>query len=100
MRMLKTRSLALCAFVAALGPSVAVTQQPPAIRQIGRLERVSTDSLASAATVVQLRDGRVLVHDITSRRVLLFDSSLAHATVVADTTIATGNAYSRQSGTL
>jgi hypothetical protein len=80
--------------------TIAQAQKPPAIRQIGRLERVTTDSLASANAAVQLRDGRVLVHDVRSRRVILFDSTLSHPRLIADTTGATANAYSRQNGSL
>jgi hypothetical protein len=75
-------------------------QQPPAIRPLGKIERVSTDSLASAAAALPMPGGHVLVNDITSRRVLLFDSALAHSRVIADTTSASGNAYGRQAGTL
>jgi hypothetical protein len=41
-----------------------------------------------------LSDGKVLVNDPSKRRVLLFDSTLASFTVVADSTPATGTAYS------
>jgi hypothetical protein len=44
--------------------------------------------------------GRVLVNDISARRVLLFDSTLSKSIVVADTTSATANAYGGRSGTL
>ena len=40
-----------------------------------------------------LSDGRLLVHDALSRRVLLFDSSLAHVRSIIDTTGATKKAY-------
>jgi hypothetical protein len=73
--------------------STAVAQKPPAIRQIGRLEHVTTDSLASVGAALAMPDGRVLVNDRVARRALLFDSTLAHPTVIADTTAATGNVY-------
>jgi hypothetical protein len=75
-------------------------QQPPVVRQIGRLEHVTTDSLASVGTALAMRDGRVLVNDRIGRRVLLFDSTLAHPIVVADTTTATANAYGSRIGGL
>lgn len=75
-------------------------QPAPAVRQIGRLEHMTTDSLASVASALALRDGRVLVNDRVARRVLLYDSTLAHATVVADTTTATANAYGLRAGNL
>jgi hypothetical protein len=80
--------------------TVAIAQMPPAIRALGPIERVSTDSLGSVATAVPLRDGRVLVNDVKARRVILFDTTLAHATIVADTTGATANAYGERPGTL
>ena len=49
---------------------------------------------------VPMPDGRVLVNDITARRVLLFDSTLTKASIVADTTGATANAYGTRAGTL
>ena len=84
--------------LAASGPLAA--QRPPAPRPIGAVERFTTDSLASAAAALQMAGGRVLVNDITGRRLLLFDSTLAHPTVVADTTDATANAYGADAGTL
>src|SRR3954471_24685789 len=66
---------------------------PPKPHAIGKVERVSTDVLASAATALAMPGGKVLVNDLTGRRLLLFDSTLAHAVVVADTTSATSNAY-------
>jgi hypothetical protein len=70
------------------------------VRHLGRLERVSTVPSASAAQAVAISGGRVFVNDISGRRVLLLDSTLAVTTVVADTTGATANAYGRQAGTL
>ena len=37
---------------------------------------------------------------MTARRVLLFDSTLTHGLLVADSTAATSNAYGRQAGAL
>lgn len=77
----------------ALCAASAGAQTPPAVRQLGRLERVSTQPLASAASALPMPGGRVVVNDLTGRRLLLFDSTLARATVVADTTSATDYAY-------
>src|SRR5205085_10883972 len=74
--------------------------RPSAIRPLGRIERVSTDSLASVARALPMPGGRVLVNDITAHRLLLFDSTLSHPVVIADQTGATGNAYGDQVGTL
>jgi hypothetical protein len=86
--------------VLALIGAAAGAQKPPAVRQIGRLERVSSDSLASVASAVSMPGSRVLVNDIVARRVVLFDSTLAHATVVADTTSGTSNRYGSRAGNL
>jgi hypothetical protein len=80
-------------FVALFVAQTASAQKPPAIHQLGRLERVTSDSLASVGSAVAFRDGRVLVNDRIGRRVLLFDSTLQHPKVVADTTAATADAY-------
>jgi hypothetical protein len=74
-------------------PCWTSAQQLPAVRQVGRLERVTSDSLASVSEALAMRDGRVMVHDRIGRRVMLFDSTLAHPSVVADTTGLTANAY-------
>jgi hypothetical protein len=77
-------------------------QQLPAIRQIGKLERVSADSvsLASARTALAMPGGRVMFDDTRRRRILLLDSTLSRVTVVADTTSATANAYGMNFATL
>jgi hypothetical protein len=80
--------------------STAAAQQMPPIRQIARHERVTSDSLASVDVALPAKDGSVLVHDGKSRRVLLFDSTLARATVVADTTDKTSSAYGHSFGEL
>jgi hypothetical protein len=51
-------------------------------------------------SVRALPGGRVLLNDAMQRRVVLLDSSLAAATVIADTTPATGNAYGGRIGGL
>ncbi|HEY4132013.1 MAG TPA: hypothetical protein VGM50_15485 [Gemmatimonadaceae bacterium] len=80
----------------------ARAQQPPAVRQIGKLERVSADSivLQSVQNALAMPNGRVMINDVIGRRVLLLDSTLAQATAVADTTNATGTAYGRSSATV
>ena len=93
-------NLAAAAITWVLVSTSAGAPKPPAVRPLGRIERVSTDSLASAAAALPMPGGRVLVNDITSRRVLMFDSTLAHATLIADSTSATASAYGRNAGTL
>jgi hypothetical protein len=56
--------------------------------------------MTSISTAVALSDGRVYVNDVVSRRVLLFDSTLATAKVVADSTAVTSKAYGARPGAL
>lgn len=79
--------------------TAGLSQQPPPVRQIGTVTAVSRDSLASVTAAVEV-GGRVLVNDITARRVLLFDSTLANPTVVADSDGTNGEAYGARPGTL
>jgi hypothetical protein len=73
--------------------SSAAAQSPPPIRPLGPTVAKSNETFASVVNVRALSDGRVLVNDPAKRRVLLFDSTLASFTVVADSTPATANAY-------
>jgi hypothetical protein len=88
----------LCTAVALA--ATAPAQQPPPVRPLGPIVKVSTEPLSSVAAVRQLSDGRVLVNDIIAHRVVLFDSVLSKATVVADSTSATANAYGARVGGL
>src|SRR3954466_13040383 len=83
----------MCASIAT--PSIARPQQKPAIPQIGPLDHVSADSfgLKSVTIALAMPGGKVMINDITGRRVLLLDSTLSRATIAADTTAATANAY-------
>ena len=94
-----TRWAAGLACLAGLARAASAQSLPP-VHSIGRVERFTTDSLRSVATSLPLAGGRVLVNDITARRLLLFDSTLAHPVVVADTTSATANAYGERPGRL
>src|SRR6478672_10307222 len=80
--------------------SMSVAQTLPPIRQLGPVTAVAKEPLGAVTTVRSLPDGRVLVNDIIGRRVVMFDSSLATVTVVADTTSATANAYGVRPGGL
>ncbi|HYV96347.1 MAG TPA: hypothetical protein VE967_02705 [Gemmatimonadaceae bacterium] len=78
--------------------SAAHAQSKIPIREIGRLERTTTDSLRSVTEALHMAGGRVLVNDAWAKRVLLLDSTLAHPIIVADTTSATANAYGMHRG--
>jgi len=80
--------------------ATASAQQLPPVRPLGPIVKVSTEPLSSVAATRQLSDGRVLVNDIIAHRVMLFDSTLTTAIVVADSTSATANAYGARPGGL
>ena len=85
----------------ALASTRAVSQSTlPPVRQLGPVTAVAKDSLGAVSGIRALPNGRLLVNDIVSRRVLLFDSTLSLVTVVADTTSATANAYGVRPGGL
>jgi hypothetical protein len=79
--------------IAAAGASVGAQQQPP-IRQLGPVVAKSTVPWTAVLNIRALPGSRVLVHDPGGRKLVLLDSTLTAATVVADTTAATGTAYS------
>jgi len=89
----------LCIGVLVALPTARAQQLPP-VRPLGPIERVSTEPLRAATTAVALSDGRVYVNDVTARRVLLFDSTLSRAQIVADSTSVTAKAYGARPGTL
>jgi hypothetical protein len=79
-------------------PSESRARDQVAVRQIGALERVTRDSLQSVSAALPMPDGRVLVNDPRSRRILLLDSTLSNPRAILDSTAATANAYGRGSG--
>jgi hypothetical protein len=81
--------------------TTARAQAPlPPIRLLGPIEHVSTVTVKAVSAVRELSGRRVLVNDIVDHRVLLFDSTLTHATAVADSTASTANAYGNMPGGL
>lgn len=75
--------------VAQTGPS---SSRPP-IRPLGAVTVTSAEPLGLVNNVRALPDGKLLVNDMTSRRVLLMDSTFRVLKVVADTTPGNPNAY-------
>lgn len=65
----------------------------PPIRQLGAVSATAKEKLGNVSSIRPLSDGRVLVNEPGSRRVLLFDATLQDFTVVADSTPATNTAY-------
>ncbi len=89
------------AALAAFGATTLGAQQPgPKLRPLGPVVNKSADLLDAVSTARQLPDGRLLVNDISGRKLVLFDADLAKFAVLADTTSATGNAYSSRAGGL
>jgi hypothetical protein len=70
--------------------AIAAAQSPPPVRPIGPLLAASTEPLSSISQVRALSNGHVLVNDILARRVLMFDSTFQHVTVIVDTTSQVG----------
>ena len=83
-----------------LANQISHAQSLPPVRPLGPVTAVAKESLGAVSTVRHLPDGRVLVNDILGRRVVMFDSSLTTATIIADTTSATANAYGPRPGGL
>jgi hypothetical protein len=100
MRSSATLVVGLVTAIGTMSSAWAEAQGAPAIRTLGPITRVSTTPLSSVAAAIPLRDGRVYVNDIVAHRVLLFDSTLTSAKVVADTTDATASAYGPRAGAL
>ena len=81
-------------------PASQSSPKRPPVRPLGAVTARSTEAFASVLGVRALPDGRVLVNDPQGRRLVLLDASLAAATVVADSTSATANAYGGRFGGL
>jgi hypothetical protein len=92
--------LSLATTLVAVASAAAAAQQLPPVRPLGPVLSTSTEPLASVSQVRALPGGRVIVHDLTGRRVVLFDSTFKNVTVIADSTSATGNAYGSRLGGL
>jgi hypothetical protein len=92
-------TLLVRAFVAGLAliaadAGQALAQQLPPVRPLGAVVAVSKEGLGAVSAARQLPNGKVLVNDINERKLMLFDADLASFVVLADSTPATGNAYS------
>ncbi len=92
--------ITLLAFATALQAQQPTAQQPPPVRQITAVTAYSRDTLQAVTSAVEVAGGKVFVNDITGHRVLMYDSTLAHEIVVADSDPASPNAYGPRPGTL
>ncbi len=99
------------AFVALLLPSLTAAQADtshragtpaagPPVRRISTATALSTEELGAINSVLELRDGRVLVNDGTRRRLLLMDTTLKTVDVVLDSLSEVANTYGTRAGTL
>jgi hypothetical protein len=88
------------AIVAISATSLGAQPPGPKLRPLGPIVSKSADLLDAVSTTRQLPDGRLLVNDISGRKLVLFEKDLTKFTVLADTTSATGNAYSSRAGGL
>jgi hypothetical protein len=79
-----------------IGAQALLAQAPPiAVRRIGAPIHSTVEELGARFEVRLLSDGRMLVNDSMRSRLLLFDSTLEHVTVVADTTANTGKGWGK-----
>jgi hypothetical protein len=91
------RALALTCFACAASSGQGSGALPP-VRPLGRRVAIATDTLQNIVGVRPLRDSRVIVNDNVGRRLLLFDSTLRHPIVIADSTATTKKAYGATQG--
>lgn len=96
MRSILLRLFSLTAFTAL----PAAAQSRPPIQKLGAVQASSRDTLGIVTNIRALPGGRLLVNDVSSRRVLLLDSAFNTIKVVADSTSSTARAYGPRSGAL
>jgi hypothetical protein len=80
------------------GSSLAAQSALPPVRPLGQIIVASPSEFASISSVRALSDGSVMVNDLSARTVVLLDPTLAHRTIIADSTSATSMAYSSRLG--
>src|SRR5688572_7422076 len=81
-------------------PAAYVQPVGPPIRQISTASAVSKEKLGSINGVRELPDGRVLLNDGTSRRLLLLDTNLVLERVVLDSMSEHANTYGNRQGSI
>jgi hypothetical protein len=70
----------------------------PPVRPLGPIIAASPSEFTGISSVRVLSDGSVIVNDLGARKVALLDPTLAHSTIIADSTSATAMAYSSRLG--
>ena len=81
-------------------PASYVPPVGPPIRQISTASAISKEKLGSINGVRELPDGRLLVNDGASRRLLLLDTSLVLDRVVLDSMSEHANTYGNRQGAI
>jgi hypothetical protein len=84
----------------AMRPASYVPPVGPPIRQISTASAISKEKLGSINGVRELPDGRVLLNDGTSRRLLLLDTNLVLDRVVLDSMSEHANTYGNRQGSI
>lgn len=79
--------------------SSAAAQLPP-VRPLGPIVATATDQWGSTPSIRSLSDGRVLVSDMTRRRLVILDSALAHPVAVLNPSGAAATVYPARGGLL
>ena len=87
--------LALCALALPVSG-----QQGPPVRPLPRPDAVTTEPLMSASQVRPLPGGRILLNDVTRRRLVMFDSTMKLVKVIADSAIGAPEPYGAAIATL
>jgi hypothetical protein len=89
----RVRRIVLAASAIGIVGQTAGAQEPTVlIRRLGPIIATFADSLGGS-TIRPLSDGRVLVNDPRKQRLILLDTALQTAAIVADTTSGTAKAY-------
>jgi hypothetical protein len=81
-------------------PASYVPPVGPPIRQISTASAISKEKLGAINGVRELPDGRVLLNDGTSRRLLLLDTNLVLERVVLDSMSEHANTYGNRQGAI
>lgn len=81
--------------IAFVSSQLVEAQRGPPLRTLGDAVVATPERYASASSIRELSDGRVLLNDVVGRKVVLLDTLLRLRRIVADTTHATQLAYGR-----
>jgi len=90
---LATRVISLLAFASAASVRALAAQQTIPVVGVTAPSAKTTMTLGAVLGVRELPGGRLLVNDARRRQILVFDGTLASATVAQDSTPGTSNSY-------